>query len=172
MSNTKKKTSEIKKKGRMPKAVAEKKQAEGKRMFVNGFTLSEIADILGVYIDTVKSWHVKYEWEKARNIQSISINAIKEEILKSFAALKRGEEPLLSPDKISKLVAALEKLSDKKKNLAYMYENYELLTDELIKVVLKFKTKKDKEAGLKMVNQVRKVMDDIINRTYKEAMNE
>lgn len=163
-------TKKTQRKGRLTKAAAEKKKREGKRMYINGIPLAEIAEILEIYIDTVKSWRRAGDWDEAKNVHSISIGELKEQILQSFVDMKEGKTPKMSPDQLSKIAAAFEKLTDKKKNLAYMHDNYEALTDELIKRATQAKTKKDKDERLEMVKYVRVVMDAVVTQTYKEAL--
>ena len=62
-----------KRKGRLPKAEAEKKQLQGKRMFINGLSYSEIADITDLHIETVKNWAKAEDWEGARKMHAVSI---------------------------------------------------------------------------------------------------
>lgn len=158
--------------GRLTKKESDRKKRQGKRMFINGFSRAEIADIIDVHIETVKRWYKQYEWQDAKDIHSFSVSEVKEEILKSFVALKNGQEPKVSPDKLSKIVAAFEKLTDKKKNLAFMYDNFEELSDAILKDGLSERSKKNREEKLEIAKYVRGVMDDVVSKTYKEALHD
>ena len=173
MAQSKNMAQKPKRKGRLPKAQSDKKRREGKRMFVkNGLTLSEIAEILEVYIDTVKKWHRNDGWAKAKDLQVISIDGLKEELLNTFNDLKAGKTPKLSSDQISKLVSSFEKLSDKNKNLAYCFENYDLLTDKLIGKVAEATNDKEKKRLLDIVKYVRDCTTEIVDELYKEVLND
>jgi len=156
----------------MTKKESDKKQRQGKRMYINDFSLDEIAEILEVHIDTIKRWAKKDGWEDARAIHSISIAEIKRETLQCFADMKAGKSPKISPDQLSKIAATFEKLSDKKKALAYMYENFDALSDAILQDAMSERLKKDKEEKLKIAKYVRSTMDNLVSQTYKDALNE
>lgn len=160
-----------KKGGRLKKAQSDVKRREGKRMYVkNGLALLEVATVLEVHIDTVRRWHKNDQWEKAKNMQVISIDGLKEEILNTFNEIKAGKTPKMSADQISKLVASFEKLSDKNKNLAYCIENYELLTDELIQKISEARGEKEKQYRMDIVKYVRAAQTKVIDTLYKDLL--
>lgn len=158
--------------GRLTKKESEKKKRQGKRMFINGFSKDEIAEIIEVHIETINRWHKQDEWQKEKDVHSLSIAELKRETLQCFADMKEGKQPKLSPDQLSKLAATFDKLSDKKKALAYMYENYEILFDAILKNALSERKAKDKQEKLDIAKYVRDIMDDITSKTYKEALND
>jgi len=158
--------------GRLTKKESDQKKRQGKKMFINGFSQNEIADVLEVHLETIKRWYKKYDWQDAKDIHSLSISELKQETLRSFAALKAGETPKVSPDQLSKLSSTFEKLSDKKKNLAYMYDNFEELSDAILKDALSERLKKNREAKLEMAKYLRGMMDEVVSKTYKEALND
>lgn len=158
--------------GRLTKKESDKKKRQGKRMFINGFSENEIADVLEVHLETIKRWSKKDGWEEAKDIHSLSISELKAETLRSFAALKNGETPKVSPDQLSKLSSTFEKLSDKKKNLAYMYDNFEELSNAILKDALSERAKKNREAKLETAKYIRGIMDDVVSKTYKEALDD
>ena len=158
--------------GRLTKKESDTKKRQGKRMFINGFSKDEIADILEVHIETIKRWHKQDEWEKEKDVHSLSISELKRETLQTFADMKAGITPKLSPDQLSKLAATFDKLSDKKKALAYMYENYELLSDALLKDALSERSKVKKESKLETAKYVREIREELTSTTYKEALND
>ncbi len=158
--------------GRLTKKESDTKKRQGKRMFINGFSPQEIADILEVHIETIKRWKKQYDWQKEKDVHSLSISELKRQILQTFADMKEGNQPKLSPDQLSKLVAAFDKLSDKKKALAYMYENFELLSDAILKDALSERKKATREEKLETAKYVREMMEDLTSATYKEALND
>lgn len=162
----------IKRKGRLPKAESDAKRKEGKRMYVRSSSLELIAEVLEVHIDTIKSWKRADRWEKSKSLYSISLAGLKEEALNTYALLKEGKDPKLTPDKIAKLASAFDKLSNKRKLLTYAIESYELLTDELVKIVGDAKSKKAKEKALNDLKYMRAVTDKIINNLYKEVLDD
>ncbi len=159
-----------KRKGRLPKALSDKKRLDGKRMFINGLTYSEIAQILDVYIDTVKGWAKLDEWEELKKMHAVSIGEMKNEILNTFHSLKEGKKPNVTADAIRKLVAAFQDLNDKRKNAAYAIENFNLLTDALIAKAMNAKNKKEKERLLEIVKYVSSVMQEVANKLYQASL--
>lgn len=161
-----------KRKGRLPKAISEKKQLEGRRLFINGLTEQEIADVLELHIDTIKKFSKDNQWEDSKKMHSVSISEMKAEVLNTFTALKNGETPKLSADQITKVVSAFEKLNDRKKNVAYAVENYDLLFERLIKKAGEATTKKEKNERLHIVKYISSVAGNLVNDLYIEALHE
>ena len=161
-----------KKMARYSKEKSGKKRTQAKEMYVKMFDLETISDILDVSISTVKRWSKEEDFEQARKSSFISLQEIRNTILESFADLRDGKKPKIKPDEAAKFASAFEKLSDKKKMLSYMYSDYELLSDELIKDVQNGKTKKEKETALYVLKVVRNKTDAILTRITAEALND
>lgn len=158
--------------GRLTKQQSDAKKRQGLRMYINGFSKQEIAEILEVHLETVKRWANQFNWEDEKGVHSISIVELKKEVLQTFADMKGGKTPKLSADQLSKLAATFDKLSDSKKALSYMYENFEALSDAILKDALSERSKKKKEHKLETAKYVRSVMDSLTSTTYKEVFNE
>lgn len=158
--------------GRLNKKESDQKKRQGKRMYVNGFSRMEIAEILEVHIETIKRWYKKYEWQDEKDMHSLSISELKRETLQTFADMKAGKTPKMSPDQLSKLASTFEKLSDKRKALAYMFENFETLTDAILKDAMSERKKSEKERKIEISKYVRDLMEDITSKTYKDALND
>ncbi|WP_372747043.1 hypothetical protein [Lutibacter sp.] len=158
--------------GRLNKNEADKKKRQGLRMFINGFSKDEIADILEVHIETVKRWANQFNWEDEKDVHSISIVELRKEVLQTFADMKEGKTPKLSADQLSKLAATFDKLSDNKKALSYMYQNFESLSNAILKDALSERAKKTKDYKLEVAKYVREVMDQLTSATYKEVFND
>lgn len=159
-------------KGRLPKAVSEKKQLEARRLYINGLTEAEIADVLELHVETIRKWAKEGNWEDSKKMHSVSISEMKAEVLNTFTALKNGEQPKLTADQITKVVSAFEKLNDRKKNVAYAVENFDLLFERLIKKAGEATTKKEKEARLQTVKYVSAVANELVNDLYTEALHD
>ena len=161
-----------KRKGRLPKAVSEKKRLQGKRMYINGLSHSEIADITDLHIETIKNWATADDWDAARKMHAVSIGEMKAEILNTFHDIKQGKKPKISADGIRKLVAAFQDLNDGRKNAAYAVENYNILTDALIAKTKDAKSLKEKTYRLGVVKYVATVMQEVANQLYKDALDD
>lgn len=161
-----------KRKGRLPKAVSEKKQLEGRRLYINGLTETEIADVLELHIETIRKFSKDNKWEDSKKMHSVSISEMKAEVLNTFTSLKKGETPKLSADQITKVVSAFEKLNDRKKNVAYAVVNFDLLFERLIKKASEATTKKQKQERLELVKYVSSIAHELVNDLYTESLND
>lgn len=159
-------------KGRLTKKDSDKKKRQGQRMYINGLSKDEIAEILRVHIETINRWYKQYNWQEDKDLHSITIGEMKRQVLLTYKQMKDGDTPDISADQLSKLAATFEKFSDKKKALAYMYENFEQLCDYIIKDALSERTKKGKEEKLSTAKYVREAMDAVTAKIYKEALND
>ncbi len=146
------------------------KIAHAKRLYVKGFDLNTIADMLGFSVNTLNKWASDNDFESAKRATSISINEVRNEILLTYQAMQKGEEPKMSPDQISKLVSSLEKLSYSQKSISWIIEGYELLTETFLEEVQASKSEKQKEKIYELLKEVRKRMDTAINKLQKELL--
>lgn len=143
-----------------------------KRLYVKNFDTATIADILRVSKTTIDRWVREHDFEKSRRSQIIALSAIRDSILESYANILEGKEPLIKPDEAAKYAKAFETFSNKKQVLSYMYEAYEILTDELQKEIQNAKTKSDKETALCDLKRFRVKTEKIINRLNKEVFGD
>ena len=148
-----------------------KKKAYAKDLFLKGFDEYSIADITGLTESTIKKWAKEDDFKSAKEMHLIAISEIRNTIVESFIALRNGEKPKIKPDEAAKYASAFEKLSDKKKVLSYMYEAYEMLTDEIMKEIQSATAKKDKEVVLAILKKIRTTTDVIMTRTAAEVLN-
>ncbi len=157
---------------RFTKEQTEQKKLHAKNLYTKGFDLETIADIIGLALSTVRRWSLDEDFETARNSNFIALSELRNTILKSFIDLKDGKKPTIKPDEAAKYASAFEKLSDNNKSLSYMYECFEMLTDELSKDIQKAKSKVAKEFALTLLKKVREKTDIILTRLTKETLNE
>jgi urate oxidase len=157
---------------RFTKEKTEKKKRDAKDLYIKGFELETIAEITEIKLSTIKIWAKEGGFETARQSNFIALSELRNTILESFIDLKNGNKPKIKPDEAAKYASAFEKLSDKKKVLSYMYESFDMLTDELIKDVQSAKSKKDKELALEVLKKIREKTDTILTRLTAEALSE
>lgn len=154
------------------KEIQAQKRTQAKTLYTKGIDLETISEIIGVAISTVKKWYDADNFEQAKSSQFIALSELRNTILESFVALKNGEKPTIKPDEAAKYAAAFEKLSDKKKVLSFMFEAYELLTDEFTKDVQNAKATKAKEEALLILKVVRSKTDAILTKLTSETLND
>lgn len=148
-----------------------KKKQYAKDLFVKGFMLETISDITGVTLSTLKRWAKDENYEGAKKDSMISIKEIRNIISESFISMTKGEKPKIKPDEAAKYAAAFEKLSDKKKTLSYMFEAYDMLTDEFMKDIENSKTTVEKEKALSLLQLVRNKTDIVLTNLSSEVLN-
>ncbi len=150
--------------------IAKKKQY-AKDLFIKGFLLETISDITGVALSTLKKWAKDEDFDAAKQNSMLALRYIKSTISDSFIAMSKGEKPKIKPDEAAKFVSALEKLSDKKKTLTYMFESYDILTETILKDIQEEPSKKEKEALLSFLQQVRNYTDRILTNQTNDILN-
>jgi hypothetical protein len=150
----------------------ERKKQQAKELYIKLFDIQTIAEIIQITPATVTRWAKDNDFETARKSKSISLSELRSAILDSFSELREGKKPKIKPDEAAKYASAFEKLSDKKKTLSYMYEAFEMLTDELSKEVQNASTKKDKETSLSVLKIVRTKTDAILTKLTSDVLND
>ena len=53
-----------------------------------------------------------------------------------------------------------------------MYDNFEELSNAILKDALSERSKKNREAKLETAKYIRGIMDDVVSKTYKEALDD
>ena len=157
---------------RFTKNETKQKRAYAKSLFIKSFDYETIAGILDLTTSTIKAWSRDDDFEGARKASFIGLSEMRNTILQSFADLKDGKVPVISADVAAKYASAFEKLSSKKKTLTYIFEAYEMLTEEFLSdVQTAFKTE-DKALALKILQIVRAKTDIVITKLANQTDNE
>lgn len=157
----------------MPRISKQQRQTKinyAKNLYIKGFDTSTIADILGFSKRTIDNWAKEFDFEQAKRAASISISEIRNEILNTYQAMKKGQSPAMSPDQISKLVASFDKLSISQKSLTWVIEAYELLTDSFLKDIQNSNSDKQKNLKFNILKQVRLQCDKVISNLQKQLL--
>lgn len=157
---------------RFSKNELKQKQLHAKDLFVKGFDYDTIAEILDLSTATVKNWGRREDFENARKTRIISLSEMRNTVLQSFSDLKDGKKPAIKPDEAAKYASAFEKLSSKKKTLSYIFEAFELLTEELLLDVQNAIKPTDRELSLTILKSTRSASDRVITKLSTEADNE
>lgn len=155
---------------RMTTAEREQKIEQARQMYCKGFDAATIAEIMSFSVRTIEDWIRKYDFEKSKRSQIIALSEIRNSILESYAAVLNGEKPKVTPDQAAKYATAFEKFSSKKQVLSYMYEAFEMLTDEFMADIQKMESKKSKDKVLEELRNVRAKMDTVLTRLTNEVL--
>lgn len=148
--------------GRMPNSVRDQKMAQGKDLFVKGYSIQTISDILELSLDTITKWRKDNGWDAEKELNNISPSEIRGLILKNVEAIKKGKKMPYKPDDISKLVAALDKIDDKRKEAVYTMEAFNKFSKWLLEKAVAV-TGNKREEILKRVQDLRVDQDLYVN---------
>ena len=143
-----------------------------KDLFIKGFDYETIAEVLDVAENTLRKWGRDNDFESAKQACAITLSEIRNTLLQSFADIKDGKEPKISPDTAAKYASAFEKFSDRRKILTYMYEAFEYLTQEYISDISKSASAQEKQGALADLRVLRDKMDRVITRLTNEVLKD
>lgn len=141
-----------------------------RQLYVKGFDAATIADILQISANTVVRWARDNNFERSKRNQMIALSEIRRSILESYADMLEGRQPRIKPDDAAKYAMAFERFSAKKQVLTYMYEAFELLTEQYQRNIQLAKTKAQKEQALSDLQKLRENMDVVINNLTAEVL--
>ncbi len=155
---------------KLSKQERETKINHAKKLYVKGFDVTTIAEMLDINKRTVANWANIYDFDQAKKVTNISISEVRNEILNTYETMKKGETPTMSPDQISKLVSGLDKLTVSQKSITWIIEAYELLTDSFLADIQNTKSEKQKEKKYETLKTVRQECDKVITKLQKEML--
>lgn len=110
-------------KGRMTSIERDYKKSQGKDLFIKGFSLGNISEIIGVGIKTLTSWRDADNWEGEKELNNVRPSEIKKLILQYVLDIKEGRKPAHKADDLSKISAAFDRLNDSRKKAVYTMES-------------------------------------------------
>lgn len=141
-----------------------------KQLYVKGFDFATISDILKVSANTIARWARENNFERSKRNQLIALSEIRRSILESYADMLEGRQPRIKPDDAAKYAMAFERFSARKQVLTYMYEAFELLTEQYQRNIQQANTKEQKEQALSDLQRLRANMDVVINNLTDEVL--
>lgn len=141
-----------------------------RQLYVKGFDITTIAEILKLSVNTISRWAREHEYERSRRSQIIALSEIRNSILESYADMLEGRQPKIKPDDAAKYAMAFERFSARKQVLTYMYEAFELLTEQYQRNIQNAQTNAEKETALKDLQKLRANMDIVIGRLTNEVL--
>lgn len=141
-----------------------------KQLYVKGFDFATISDILKVSASTIARWARENNFERSKRNQLIALSEIRRSILESYADMLEGRQPRIKPDDAAKYAMAFERFSARKQVLTYMYEAFELLTEQYQRNIQQANTKEQKEQALSDLQRLRANMDVVINNLTAEVL--
>lgn len=146
-----------------------KKEQRAKELYITGkFSISFIADTVDIKAETLKDWAKKGNWDSLKTNTLISVKQIQQMILKCAEDIQNGNKPIVSPDQLSKLVAAYEKITDKDKYIASLYDAFSVLLDFIMSKAQEEKNMKKRDVIISFAQEVGNYTDDVISKLLKD----
>lgn len=145
-------------KGRMTAVESDYKKSQGKDLFVKGFSLTNISEIIGVGIKTLSKWRDDFKWQDEKDLNSLKPSTIRNLTLKMALAIEKGEPLPYKADDVSKIVAAFDRISDSKKKAVYTMESIDGFSQWMI-IQAGNNTGKKRDEFLELIKTIRPFFD-------------
>lgn len=143
---------------RLKAADADYKKSQGKELFVKGFTITNISEIIGIGIKTLAKWRDEDDWEEEKELASLKPSNIRKLTLKMALAIEKGEKLPYKADDVSKVVAAFDRITDSKKIAVYTMESIDGFSSYMLEKAGK-NTGKKRDALLDLIKEIRPHFD-------------
>jgi hypothetical protein len=147
---------------RLKAADADYKKSQGKELFVKGFTITNISEIIGIGVKTLGKWRDEDKWDEEKELASLKPSNIRRLTLKMALAIQNGEELPYKADDVSKVVAAFDRITDSKKIAVYTMESLDGFSSYMLEKAGK-NTGKKREIILDLIKEIRPHFDAYVS---------
>lgn len=152
---------------RLTAAESDYKKSQAKELFVKGFNVTNIAEIIGISAKTLGKWREADRWDEEKEISALKPSNIRRLTLKMALAIEKGEDLPYKADDISKVVAAFDRITDTKKIAVYTMESIDGFSSYILQRAAK-NTGKKREEILAMIKTIRPFFDDYITELLQD----
>jgi len=149
--------------GRMTNTEKDHLKSQAKELFIKGFTVASISDIIGVGQKTLQNWRKLDEWDHLKDLNNIRPSEIKLMILQVVSDLKEGKKPTYTADAVAKIAAAFDKLNDSRKKAVHTMEAFNDFMNFKLEVIATMPPK-ERDTELEAVKKLRIDFDKYVNR--------
>lgn len=147
---------------RLKAADADYKKSQGKELFVKGFTITNISEIIGIGVKTLGKWRDEDKWDEEKELASLKPSNIRRLTLKMALAIQNGKELPYKADDVSKVVAAFDRITDSKKIAVYTMESLDGFSSYMLEKAGK-NTGKKREIILDLIKEIRPHFDAYVS---------
>lgn len=147
---------------RLTSSESDYKKSQGKELFVKGFSLTNISEIIGIGLKTLGKWRDEGNWDDEKDLASLKPSNIRKLTLKMALAVERGEELPYKADDIIKIVAAFDRITDSKKIAVYTMESIDGFSSYMLEQAGKSIGKK-RDALLELLKSIRPHFDNYVS---------
>ncbi len=152
---------------RLTASESDYKKSQAKDLFVKGFNITNISEIIGIGMKTLGNWRRDGNWDEEKELAALKPSNIRRLTLKAALAIEKGEELPYSADQISKVVAAFDRINDSKKKAVYSMESIDGFSSFMLEKAAK-STGKKREEILEKIKDVRPYFDEYINQLLQD----
>ncbi len=139
---------------RLTAAESDYKKSQGKELFLKGFTIANISEIIGIGVKTLGNWRNDGNWDDEKELSALKPSNIRKLTLKCALAIEQGKPLPYKADDISKIVAAFDKITDFRKIAVYTMESIDGFSAYMLEKAGK-NTGKKREDLLELLKEVR-----------------
>lgn len=143
------------------------KKTQAKELFVKGFTIANISEIIGIGVKTLGKWRDVGKWNEEKDLAALKPSNIRRLTFKCALAIEKGEELPYKADDISKIVAAFDRITDSKKKAVYSMESLDGFSSYMLEKAGK-NTGKNREEILKKLQEIRPYFDEWITELLQD----
>src|SRR5690606_22325200 len=112
-------------KGRMTAAQSDYKKLQAKDLFVKGFSLTNISEILGVGVKTLSNWRELHNWENEKELFAIRPSEIKKLILQYGTNIKERKQSRHKAYDSATITAACDRMYEDRKKAVHTMESFD-----------------------------------------------
>lgn len=152
---------------RLTAAERDYKKSQARDLYVKGFTMQNIAEIIGVTAKTLSNWKDQDNWDRDKEVATIKPSEIKRMILQYAVALKNGEDLPYKADDLAKISAAFDRISDNKKEAIYTMESLDGFS-QFMMIKAGNATGKKRESILQLLKDIRVYFDKYVTELLSD----
>lgn len=154
-------------KGRMTAVERDYKKSQGKDLYIKGFSITNISEIIGVGIKTLSGWRDLHNWEGEKELNNIRPSEIKKLILQYVLDIKDGKKPQHKADDLAKIAAAFDRLNDSRKKAVYTMESMDGFS-QFMMVMAGTNTGKKRDEILELLQTIRVYFDKYVTELLND----
>lgn len=151
----------------MTAAESDYKKSQGKDLYVKGFSITNISEIIGVGVKTLSNWKELHAWENEKELHSIRPSEIKKMILQYVLDIKDGKTPTHKADDLAKISAAFDRMDDSRKKAVHTMESFDDFSQFMVVQAGTSKGKKRDEI-LELLQSIRVYFDKYVNELVSD----
>jgi hypothetical protein len=146
---------------RLTAAESDYKKSQGKELFIKGFLITNISEIIGIGVKTLGKWRDEGNWDNEKELASLKPSNIRRLTLKCAVAIQEGKPLPYKADDVSKIVAAFDRVTDSKKIAVYTMESIDGFSSYMLEKAGK-NTGKKREDLLELLKEIRPHFDEYV----------